>query len=184
MFSRIFSPGSSFIVAISCSAILISGCESAQQRLKEREAVLENFAAKVAMHLMDRNPSTMESSVRTLMKEELNEDACSKLQDEHLLPQSPLDIMKVIYDTKKTGQSNLVKVGTVKPLAPIGKDVVPFRVSGKEITKTPGKPDENKNFTFTIAIKLTDDMDGFPRVIDVKELPADKAISKPHRRRA
>jgi hypothetical protein len=176
------------IVCFGLTAILLFGCTSAEQQRKDREVLLENFVSKVALHLLDRNPSTMEQSVRLLMKEELSEQTCSRLQDQHLIPESPLDIMKVVYAAQKTHQTNVVKVESVKATGPIEKDIVPFRVSGKDITKTPGKPDQTKGFAFNIAVKLTDEMSGYPKVVDVEELPTGKTALKPRllklRRRA
>jgi hypothetical protein len=96
--------------------------------------------------------------------------------------------MKVVYAAQKTHQTNVVKVESVKATGPIEKDIVPFRVSGKDITKTPGKPDQTKGFAFNIAVKLTDEMSGYPKVVDVEELPTGKTALKPRllklRRRA
>lgn len=149
--------------------LLTSGCASKEQQLKDRQTLLENFARRLTEHLMDRNPATIKESIAQLVWE-IDEKTLEKLQEVDAVPDAGLDTLKIIQHAEKNKTKNKIVVTSVKELGPVGEDVVPVEVSGQNIEQTEGKPDKIDPFTITMQLKLTKEMSGYPRAIDVSGL--------------
>ncbi len=171
------------IFALSLCLTCLAGCKSPEQKRLERQTHLEKFCTSVVQHLLDRNPDTIRASITHLQREELPDPVFDKLQEQGLLPKTELGILRIIDRAQEIHSSNEVQVKTVKPIGPIEKDLVPFTVSGVEINKTQGKPDESSPFSCTITCKMNDETGDYPQAIQITGLsqqvkPATKTDSK------
>ncbi|CAN5451457.1 hypothetical protein BH11CYA1_BH11CYA1_36670 [soil metagenome] len=156
----------------------ISGCAlSPEAKKKAREETLEKFSRDVTKHLLDRNPDTLKESVNQLMHGEVHTSALDKLQSRKILPDSTIDVLKAIDDAQIAHLSNEVQILNVRPLTPLEKDQVTFRVTGKEIFKVSGKQSAMRPFSLELICRLTPEMDNMPTLIDVGGMSASTAFS-------
>lgn len=168
------------VLALSFCVLGLSCCESAEQKKKDRQELLEKFCTGVVKHLLDHNPETIRESITHLQREELPQPVFEKLQSEGVLPKTELGVLKIIDEAQDTHSTNEVQVKAIKPLGPVEKDVVPFEVTGVEVGKTQGKPDQIKPFTYTITCKLNEQTGGWPQAIEVTGMaPQAKPTPKP-----
>jgi hypothetical protein len=172
---------SNFIPVLSILLLLIAvslaGCTSKEQALKEREASLEKFVTSLTQNIFDRNPQTIKESMGELMRLQLSEKARDKLQAAGEIPDTELDVLKIIDENQNNHHSNKVQVDLVRPLGPVDKNQVPFKVTGKNISLINGKPGDDKVFSITVVCELTPEMGGYPRAVEVTGLPSAKAVS-------
>jgi hypothetical protein len=152
------------------TALSLSSCASPEQKLKERETKLEHFAEGVVKHLLDRDPKTYRQSVAALMREELDDSTIDKLQSTGNLPEPGLEEMKVVSDAEDKKTSNTVETPTVQPAGVVKRDVVPIRVSGQVINYQNGVKKNEQPFSLEVDCKLTDEMQGYPRVVAIRGL--------------
>lgn len=167
------------------TALSLSGC-SKQEELQQRKQTLEQFCTSVAQHILDRNPDTMRESLSTLLHEQLTDQSREKLEDSKVIPDSPITVMRETAESKDAHRSNKIDVLIVRPLTPVEKDPVTYKVTVKDITLINDKPANDKTYSFTIVCKLTPDMDNFPRVLDVAGLgksPGQNSNSAPTKKR-
>jgi hypothetical protein len=152
----------------------MAGCTSKEQKLKEREKTLTDFATSVVQHMYDRNPATLRDSMNILMREQLTEKVVTKLQNSKDLPETEIDELKIIDENQRKHLSNKVEVDIVRPLTPIEKDEVQMKVTGKDITLADGKPQDDKVISTIITCQLTDEMGGYARATDLTVLVSGK----------
>lgn len=155
-----------------CSGL--TSCTSKEQALKERTATLEKFASAVTENIFDRNPVTIKQSMNTLTREQLSEKALNKLQSAREIPETELDVLKIIDDNQNQHRTNKVKVESVSPLGPVEKDPVSLKVSGRDTPIVNGKNGADKPFSIVVTCQLSDEMGGYPRVVDVTGLTSTK----------
>lgn len=156
-----------------CAALLVpllTACTSKEQKAKQREQALTDFATTVVQHMYDRNPATIKDSMSVLLHSELTEATKIKLQASKDLPETEIDILKIIDENQRKHQSNKVEVDIVRPLGPIEKDAVPMKVTGKDIVLIDGKQQDDKVISVVVTCDLTDEMGGYPRATDVQVL--------------
>ena len=158
-------------------AVSLAGCTSKEQALKERQESLEKFVTSLTKNVFDRNPQTIKESMGELMRLQLSEKARNKLQAAGEIPDTELDVLKIIDENQNNHHSNKVEVDLVRPLGPVDKNQVPFKVTGKNISLINGKPADDKVFSITVTCELTPEMGGYPRCIEVSGLPSTKAVS-------
>lgn len=159
--------------------MLLCACESAEQKKKDRQQLLEKFSTGVVKHLLDHNPDTIRESITHLQREELPEQTFEKLQKEGVLPVTELGVLKIIDEAQDRHTTNTVVVKSIKPLGPVERDLVPFEVTGEDIQKAQGKPDESRPFKCTITCKLNEQTGDWPQAIDVSGLaPNTKPAAK------
>jgi hypothetical protein len=163
----------SVCVGLVITAALLGGCAS--HSAADRKATLEKFCASVTQHIFDRNPQTISESLNTLLHEELSDPARQKLEDTHVIPDSPITVLKDKADWTAANKSNRVDVGIVRALTPIEQKDVTFRISGKDWDLVNGKQTDFHAFQFDMVVELTPDMDGMARVLDVQGLGATAA---------
>lgn len=151
--------------------VTLSSCASPEQKLKERQEKLERFASNVVKHLLDRDPKTYRQSVAALMREELDDSTIDKLQSTGNLPEPGLEEMKVVSDAEDKKTSNTIETKTATAVAGTAKhDVVPVQVTGEVINYQDGVKKNDQPFSLEIDCKLTDEMQGYPRVVGVRGL--------------
>ena len=155
-------------VAFVCAS-LVASCSSPQQVTQQRQLVMEKFVVGVTKHLLDRNPQTIKESMNVLTRNELTQATVEKMQNQHLIPETDISILKIIDEANRTQTTNEVLVGKVRPLGPITSNEVPFQVIGKEIINAHGIRHDSHIFEFTITCQLTPDMGDFPRVTDITD---------------
>lgn len=172
------------IIALSLHSAFLGGCASPEQQKKERLDKLTEFATQVTKDLLDRNPNTLRESTTRLRSQELSENTIAKLEKLEVIPSAGLDIPKEIAIAEDNKATNTVQVMAVTPVSDVEKDIVNFKVSGRNVTKIQGKPDIVRPFSFTISCKLTPAMSGYPQAVDVSGLapadvsPLEKRVSK------
>lgn len=154
------------LALITIVALALAGCQSKAAEEKHREKVLESFATKVTKHLLDRNPATIHESMTTLTHVELDDKLQDKLENDKVMPETEIDIMKIVSEGEAKKLSNTVVVESATPQGDTDKDVVPIKVVGKDVKLVDGKEAESKDFTYIITCKLTPEMEDFPRAID------------------
>ena len=159
--------------------MLMSGCTSKEQALKDKQATLEKFASSVAHDLLDRNPDTVRISTMRLMREELNEAAADKLQSQKLMPDTEISILKIVQTAQKNHTTNEVKIDAVTPMAPVEKALIPMKVTGTVVNKVDGKPAGETPFSMTVVCRLTPDMSNYPQAMEVSGL-ADRKVAEKH----
>jgi hypothetical protein len=165
------------------AVLLLSSCASPEQTLHDRQTKLEHFATGAVRHLLDRNPKTYRMSVNSLMREELNDATINKLQSIGKLPEPGLEELKVVEDAEDAKTNNAVEIKDTKTLGPANKDVVPIRVKGLIVNYKNGIKKSEEPFSLELDCKLTEDMEGFPRVIAVRGMEKPLASSvRPHLR--
>jgi len=151
--------------------VTLSSCASPEQRLKERQDKLEHFASDVVKHLLDRDPKTYRQSVAALMREELDDSTIDKLQSTGNLPQPGLEEMKVVSDAEDKKTSNTVELKSAKAVTgKVKQDVVPIQVVGDVINYQNGVKKNDQPFSLEVDCKLTDAMEGYPRVVAIRGL--------------
>jgi hypothetical protein len=158
-------------------------CSSPEAEKRKREQLLVQYCTGVAKHVLDKNPITVRESMTHLFREELEDPVIEKLQKEGSLPKTELGVLKIITEAEEKHTTNEVTVTAVKPLGPVEKDIVPFQVTGKVVTKTEGKPDQTKPFSMKIVCKLNEQTGGWPRVLELSGLvtevkPAPSPVGK------
>jgi len=158
-------------------AVSLSGCTSKEQALKDRQASLEKFVTSLTQNVFDRNPQTIKESMGELMRLQLSEKARNKLQANGEIPDTELDVLKIIDENQIKHRSNKVEIDLVRALGPVDKSLVPFKVTGKNISLTNGKPDNDKVFSITVICELTPEMGGYPRCVEVDGLPSTKTAT-------
>lgn len=168
---QLFSVGSFLCLVLSFS-LLAGGCKSPEQLKAERAEKLKTFASQVSKRLLDRNPATLRESVNILRAQELTEEAITKLEKQEVIPSAGLDVLKEIQIAEDNKTTNVVEVTSVTPLGPIDKDVVPLKVTGRNILKKEGRPDVVQPFSLTVTAKLTEQMAGYPMAVNVEGLKA------------
>lgn len=159
-------------IAVLISLSLSSCALSPEAKKKQKEQTLIKFATTVTKHLLDRNPDTITASANQLMHSEVHESALDKLQARKILPDSQIDVWRAIDDSQVAHRTNEIAVKSVKAISPLDKDDVKMLVSGDEIIKTSGKQSGVKPFNLELTCRLSDEMDNFPRLIDVNGLSA------------
>ena len=171
---RVFSSALVGLVTI----VTLSSCASPEQRLKERQEKLEHFASDVVKHLLDRDPKTYRQSVAALMREELDDSIIDKLQSTGNLPEPGLEEMKVVSDAEDKKTTNTVETRSAKAIAgTVKQDVVPIQVTGEVINYQNGVKKNDQPFSLEVDCKLTNEMQGYPRVVAVRGLENYSATS-------
>jgi hypothetical protein len=148
----------------------LTSCASPEQKLKERQTKLEHFAEGVVKHLLDRDPKTYRQSVAALMREELDDSTIDKLQSKGNLPEPGLEEMKVVSDAEDKKTTNTVETTTIQPTGAVKRDVVPIQVAGQVINYQDGAKKNEQPFSLEVDCKLTDEMQGYPRVVGIRGL--------------
>lgn len=148
----------------------LAGCESPEQQAKERLNTMKEMSITVTKHLLDRDPKSLSESTTFLRGQELTDDCIAKLSKQEVIPNAGLDIAKEKYLAEKEKRYNVVEVTSSTAMVPIDKASTPFKVTGKNIIKIEGKPDKVIPFSLTMTLKLTPEMQGYPRVTDVNGL--------------
>jgi hypothetical protein len=148
----------------------LAGCESPEQQAKERAETMKKMAIQVTKHLLDRDPSTLSESTNFLRGQELTDDCIAKLSKLEVIPNAGLDVIKEKTIAEDEKRRNVVEVTSATAMVPIDKTSTPFKVAGKNIIKVEGKPDKVIPFSLTMTLKLTPEMQGYPRVTDVNGL--------------
>lgn len=150
------------------SALLIASCSaSPEAQMKENEQAMETLITSAVQHMLDRNPATIQESMNYLSRSEMAPNTFEKLQNQHLLPETDLSILKIMQEAKAKHTSNEVVVSTVRPMDPLSKPTVRFKVIGKQIMKQDGKPIGDQVFQFTVTCRLTDPQTGNPQITDL-----------------
>ena len=174
---------SNFIPLLAMAMLLVSvslaSCASKEQQLKERQESLEKFVTSLTKNVFDRNPVTIKESMGQLMRLQLSEGARNKLQSEGKIPDTELDVLKIIDDNQTKHISNKVDVDSVHPTGPVEQNSIPFKVVGKTTTLTNGQPTDSKVFNLPVICELTPEMGGYPRCTEIDGLPGGKEASKP-----
>jgi len=152
------------------TSLLITSCASPQQKAHQRETLLGNFATKVVAHLFDRNPQTYKESVAMLMREELDDQTITKLQNSGKLPEPGLEEEKTVEDAQDQKTSNRIETTSVKPIGSITEAVVPFQVTGTIVSLKDGQKKSEEPFSLEVDCKLTDAMEGYPKVVAIRGL--------------
>jgi hypothetical protein len=153
------------IVFFACG--FLCSCASPEAQLKERQANMAKFVKGAVRHMLDRNPDTIQDSMNELTRNELTQPLVERLQNERILPETDLSILKIKDDALKNHATNQVVLNEVQPLDPASKPDVRFRVTGKDVAQIDGKPHGEKPFDYIATCRLTDDMDGFPRITEL-----------------
>lgn len=170
------------LAGASLAALLVvsslSACSSPQEEARKRRQLMEEFVAGATRHMLDRNPATIKESLGVLTRNELTEPTVEKLQKLKIIPETDIGILKLIDESQKKHTSNEVVVAVVRPLGPPERDSVPFKVTGRDILHTAGKPDDFRTFTYTMTCDLTPEMAGYPRITDISPEAGDAAQSK------
>ena len=168
---------SNFIPVLSMVLLAVSvslaSCASKEQQLKDRQDSLEKFVTSLTKNVFDRNPVTIKESMGQLMRLQLSEAARNKLQASGQIPDTELDVLKIIDENQTKHLSNKVDVDSVHPTGPVEKDEIPFKVVGKTITLLNGQPADSKVFNLTVVCQLTPAMGGYPRCTAIDGLPTD-----------
>ncbi len=174
---------SNFIPLLSIALLLVSvslaSCASKEQQLKDRQDSLEKFVTSLTKNVFDRNPVTIKESMGQLMRLQLSEAARNKLQAAGQIPDTELDVLKIIDDSQTKHLSNKVDVDSVHPTGPVDKNEIPFKVVGKTITLLNGQPADSKVFNLTVVCELTPEMGGYPRCTAIDGLPVSHPNEKP-----
>jgi hypothetical protein len=157
----------------------LAGCESPEQQAKERTETMQKMAVQVTKHLLDRNPVTISESTNFLRGQELTDECIAKLSKLEVIPNAGLDVVKEKSLAEDEKRMNVVEVTSATASVPIDKTTTPFKVSGKNIIKVQGKPDKVIPFSLTMTLKLTPEMQGYPRVIDVNGLTHEDIYGAP-----
>ncbi len=157
----------------------LAGCESPEQQAKERTETMQKMAIQVTKHLLDRNPVTISESTNFLRGQELTDDCIAKLSKLEVIPNAGLDVVKEKSLAEDEKRMNVVEVTSAVPGLPIDKATTPFKIAGKNIIKVEGKPDKVIPFSLTMNLKLTPEMQGYPRVTDVNGLTHDDIYGTP-----
>jgi hypothetical protein len=158
-------------------AVSLAGCTSKEQALKEREDTLSKFVTSVSTNVFDRNPATIRESMDQLTRLQLNDKARNKLQADGEIPDTELDVLKIIDDNQNKHISNKVEIESVRAIGPMDKNEVPFKVVGKNTALQNGKPSDSKVFSITVVGLLTPEMGGYPKCTDISGLPGRKTAS-------
>lgn len=159
-------------------AVSLAACTSKEQQLKDRQTNLEKFVTSLTKNVFDRNPVTIKESMGQLMRLQLSEAARNKLQAAGEIPDTELDVLKIIDENQTKHLSNKVEVDSVQATGPIDKNQIPFKVAGKNIVLLNGQPADSKPFNLTVVCELTPEMGGYPRCIEVVGLPGGKTAGK------
>jgi len=146
---------------------IISACNSPQAQEKNREELLEKFVSGAVEHMMDRNPETIQQSMTILTRDEMTEKLVERLQNQKLIPETDISVLKIVDESKASHSSNTVTVASVTPVSPIMQPEVRFHVVGSTTDQTNGKPGATHPFDFNATCQLTEAMDGFPRLTDL-----------------
>ena len=127
-----------------------------------------------------------------LLHQEVSSSARDKLQAQKVLPDSTIDVLRDISDAEVLHRTNVIDVSSVKAITPVDKDTVTFQVTGKETVKIGGKVSEVHPFSMQMTCLLTNEMDIYPQLKDLKGFPqalirrpatqAEQAPSKRRRR--
>jgi hypothetical protein len=148
--------------------------------MKEREATMAKFVKGAVQHMLDRNPDTIQESMNELTRNELTQPLVERLQNDKVLPETDLSILKIKDDALKNHATNQVVLDQVQPLDPLTKPDVRFRVVGKDVAQLDGKPNGETPFDYIATCRLTDDMDGFPRITEFRGASPKPAESEAH----
>ena len=145
----------------------ISACNSPQAQEKHREELLSKFVSGAVEHMMDRNPETIQQSMTILTRDEMTEKLVERLQNQKLLPETDISVLKIVDESKASHKSNTVTIASVTPQSPVMQPEVRFHVLGNTTDQTDGKPGATHPFDFDATCQLTEAMDGFPRLTDL-----------------
>jgi hypothetical protein len=148
------------------TAFTISSCSTPAQRQDK----LERFAQGVVKHLFDRNPKTYRQSIALLMREELDDNTIDKLQSAGKLPEPGLEEMKVVSDAEAKNTTNTVYTTSTKLVGDVKNATVPIQVVGRIVNYQNGKKKDEQHFLLEVDCKLTDEMEGYPRVVAIRGL--------------
>ncbi len=152
-------------------SVSLASCASKEQQLKDRQDSLEKFVTSLTKNVFDRNPVTIKESMGQLMRLQLSEAARNKLQAAGQIPDTELDVLKIIDDNQTKHLSNKVDIDSVHPTGPVDKKEIPFKVVGKTVTLLNGQPADSKVFNLTVVCELTPEMGGYPRCTAIDGLP-------------
>jgi hypothetical protein len=160
------------------AALGLSACGLSPEAMKkDRTEKLEKFASTVVEHILDKNPETLKMSITTFMRDEVNDSERDKLQTAKIIPDSPIDVERMMQENQAAGRSNVVSITSVKALTPIEKDSVKFEVVGNEVTKLKGKVTDTKPFRYELTVLLNSEMSGYPRLTDMSGVVAPAATA-------
>lgn len=164
-------------VALLALSVSLASCTSKEQQLKERQQTLETFAKDLTKNVLDRNPETVKESMGQVTRLQLSEKARNKLQANGEIPDTEIDVLKIIDLNQNAHVSNKVEIQSVTALGPTEKNDVPYKVVGKEITLKNNQPTAEKPFTLTLVLEMTPEMGGYPRCIELDGLPSNKTAA-------
>jgi hypothetical protein len=170
-------PGKLNLYLQSTLALIVAGCcltscaLTPEQKKQQRTEVLTKYCTSVTKHLLDRDPTTIQESVNLLLHQEVSSSARDKLQAQKVLPDSTIDVLRDISDAEVLHRTNSIEVTAVKAITPVDKDTVTFQVTGKETVKVSGKVSEVRPFSMQVTCLLTNDMDIYPLLKDLKGFP-------------
>lgn len=170
--------------------MLLASCSSPEAQRKERVEQMSKFAASAVKHMYDRNPETVQESMTLLTRDELRRDVCEKLQQQHLLPETDISVLKIKSEAESKNSSNEVVIDSVKPVGDTDKPEVRFQINGKDNLTINKKPAGTKPIDVFATVLLTPQMDGFPRITELtvpgtatKSAEADAVQPKKKRKR-
>lgn len=158
----------------------LAGCSKSPEQLKqERLDQLTKFSTTVTKHILDRDPSTIQESVNLLLHGEISNDTRVRLQSEKVIPDSSIDVLKLISDAQTFHRVNSIEVTSAKPVSDVSKDIVTMQVIGNETIKVNGKVASVKPFNMQLVCRLTKEMDGYAQLEDVKNFPKTSMLVQP-----
>ncbi|MBX9940886.1 MAG: hypothetical protein K2Y32_16615 [Candidatus Obscuribacterales bacterium] len=169
----------SILVASAASLSLLACSQSPEQIKAKKEEQLRKFCTEVSKHILDRDPSTIQVSVNELIHGELSDQARTSLQAQKVIPDTAIDVLKLISDSEVSKQVNVVEVTAVKPVSSLDKDDVQVLVTGKEVIKEQGKVVGTQPFSMTMTCRISPEAEGFTQLIDLKGFPANRKMSMP-----
>lgn len=156
------------------------GCSKSPEQVKqERLDQLTKFSTTVTKHILDRDPATIKESVNLLLHGEVGNDTRVRLQSEKVIPDTAIDVLKLISDAETFHRVNSIEVTSAKPVSDITKDIVTMQVIGKETIKVNGKVDSVRPFNMQLVCRLTKEMDGYAQLEDVKNFPKTSMLLPP-----
>lgn len=158
----------------------LAGCSKSPEQLKqERLDQLTKFSTTVTKHILDRDPATIQESVNLLLHGEISNDTRVRLQSEKVIPDSSIDVLKLISDAQTFHRVNSIEVTSAKPVSDVSKDIVTMQVIGNETIKVNGKVASVKPFNMQLVCRLTKEMDGYAQLEDVKNFPKTSMLVQP-----
>ncbi len=169
----------SILVASAASLSLLACSQSPEQIKAKKEEQLRKFCTQLSKHILDRDPSTIKVSVNEMIHSELTEQARISLQAQKVIPDTAIDVLKLISDSEVSKQVNVVEVTSVKPLGSLEKNDVQVLVTGKEVIKEQGKVVGTQPFSMTMTCRISPEAEGYTQLVDLKGFPASRKMSMP-----